>query len=465
MATPTDNHLQRKLTNRHLQMIALGGAIGTGLFYGSASTISLTGPAIILSYFLGGIIVFLIMRMLGEMCVQHPISGSFSSYAEKFWGEFPAYLSGWSYLTAWILCSMAELTAIGIYINFWFPDVPQWTTALVCLLLVTAANLINVRMYGELETFMSMVKVIAVICMIAFGLYLLFTTPSYGSFPDNFSNIWKIDGFFPHGWYGVACSMAVVLFSFAGIELIGMTAAEVQDPEKHMPTAINQVLVRIMLFYVGTMIVLMALFPWNQIGTSGSPFVEIFSKMGITIAAHILNFVVMIAALSVYNSGMYANGRMLYSLAKKGKAPKFLAIVSKNGVPVVGTLFSSGITLIAVVLNFFMPDKVFGYLMALVVVVLIVCWVSIVITHMKFRQMHIKAGTVDTIKFKSILFPFANYLCLAFFVFVLAIMATMDSMRPAVYLLPVWLIIMGVTYKLSHKPAPAAPEEEGVKAL
>lgn len=174
--------------------------------------------------------------------------------------------------------------------------------------------------------------------------------------------------------------------------------------------------------------------------------------MGITIAAHILNFVVMIAALSVYNSGMYANGRMLYSLAKKGKAPKFLATVFQKRRTGCWHLVLLGITLIAVVLNFFMPDKVFGYLMALVVVVLIVCWVSIVITHMKFRQMHIKAGTVDTIKFKSILFPFANYLCLAFFVFVLAIMATMDSMRRSeVYLLPVWLIIMGVTYKMSHK--------------
>ncbi len=458
MATPNDNHLQRKLTNRHLQMIALGGAIGTGLFYGSASTISLTGPAIILSYFIGGIIVFLIMRMLGEICVEHPISGSFATYAEKFWGPFPAFLSGWSYLTAWILASMAELTAIGIYINFWFPDVPQWTTALVCLILVTAANLINVRIYGELETFMSGIKVLAVIAMIVFGLYLLFTTPSYGTFPDNFSNIWNNGGFFPHGWYGVACSMAVVLFSFAGVELIGMTAAEVEDPEKHMPTAINQVLARVMLFYVGTMIVLMALFPWDKIGASGSPFVEIFAKMGITVAAHILNFVVMIAALSVYNSGMYANGRMLYSLSRKGKAPKFLSKLSKNGVPTVGILFSSAITLIAVLLNYIMPDKVFGYLMALVVVVFMVCWFTIIVTHIKFRKLHEAAGTVNAIKFKSILYPFSNYLCIVFFAFVLAVMFSMDSMRPAVYLLPVWLIIMGVSYKLTHKPE-TAPEE------
>lgn len=451
METSKTNHLQRKLTNRHLQMIALGGAIGTGLFYGSASTISLTGPGIILSYFIGGIIVFLIMRMLGEICIEHPISGSFSTYAEKFWGQFPGYLTGWSYLTAWILGSMAELTAIGIYINFWFPDVPQWASALVCLLVVTTANLVNVRMYGEMETVMSSIKVIAIIAMIGFGLYILFTTPSYGAFPDTFSNIWSNGGFLPHGWYGVACSIAVALFSFAGIELIGLTAAEVEDPEKHIPTAINQVLARIMLFYVGTMVVLMALFPWNQIGASGSPFVEIFDKMGITAAAHILNFVVLIAALSVYNSGVYANGRLLYSMARKGKAPKALRKLSKNGVPVIATLFSSGLTLIAVLMNFIIPDKVFSYIMALVVVVLIVCWVSIIITHIKFRQYHEKQGTVKTLKFKSILYPFADYLCLAFFVFVLGVMFTMDSMRPAVYLLPIWLLLMGITYKISHK--------------
>lgn len=457
--TSTKNHLQRKLTNRHLQMIALGGAIGTGLFYGSASTIAITGPAIILSYLVGGIIMFLIMRMLGEICVEHPISGSFSAYAEEFWGQFPAYLSGWSYLTAWILTSMAELTAIGIYINFWFPGVPQWVTALVCLIAVTIANLINVRMYGELETFMSGVKVLAVIAMIVFGLYLLFTTPSYSPFPDNFSNIWTNGGFIPHGWYGVACSMAVVLFSFAGVELIGMTAAEVQEPEKHMPTAINQVLVRVMIFYVGTMIVLMALFPWDKIGASGSPFVEIFAKMGINVAAHILNFVVLIAAISVYNSGMYANGRMLYSLARKGKAPKALRHLSKTGIPTTGILFSSGMTFIAVLLNYIMPEKVFNYLMALGVVVFIVCWATIVITHLKFRQMHEKQGTVDAIKFKSILYPYANYLCIAFFIVVLAVMATMESMQPAVLLLPIWLIIMAVSYKMTHKTVTVTTNE------
>lgn len=462
LETSTKNHLQRKLTNRHLQMIALGGAIGTGLFYGSASTIAITGPAIILSYLVGGIIMFLIMRMLGEICVEHPISGSFSTYAEKFWGEFPAYVSGWSYLTAWILTSMAELTAIGIYINFWFPDIPQWVTALVCLVAVTIANLINVRMYGELETLMSSIKVLAVISMIVFGLYLLFTTPSYGAFPDNFSNIWTNGGFIPHGWYGVACSMAVVLFSFAGVEFIGMTAAEVQEPEKHIPTAINQVLVRVMIFYIGTMIVLLALFPWDKIGANGSPFVEIFANIGIKAAAHILNFVVLIAAISVYNSGMYANGRMLYSLARNGKAPKGLRYLSKTGIPTRGILFSSGMTLLAVLLNFIMPEKVFNYLMALGVVVFIVCWTTIVMTHLKFRQQHIKQGTVATIKFKSILYPYSNYLCLAFFIIVIAVMFTMESMRPAVYLLPIWLIIMTITYKISHKKQNSTSESVSI---
>ena len=311
--------MNRGLKNRHLQMIALGGAIGTGLFYGSASTIALAGPAVMLSYLLGGIVIFFIMRMLGEMAVDEPVSGSFSYYAAKYWGAFPGFLSGWNYWFNYVIVSMAELTAVGIYMNYWLPDFPQWLSALICLVIITLINLINVSVYGEFEFWMAIIKVSAIICMIVLGAYLVLAAPA--GFPANFSNLWSHGGFFPNGAWGVAMSIVVVMFSFGGIELIGITAGEAADPDRTIPKAINQVIWRILIFYVGTMLVLMALWPWNEVGMEASPFVQIFSNVGIPAAAHILNFVVLTAAISVYNSAIYSNSRMLYGLALKGDAP------------------------------------------------------------------------------------------------------------------------------------------------
>ena len=293
------SEMKRGLKNRHLQMIALGGAIGTGLFYGSASTIALAGPAVMLSYLIGGVVIFFIMRMLGEMAVDEPVSGSFSYYATKYWGKFPGFLSGWNYWFNYVLVSMAELTAVGIYMQFWYPDMPQWIAALVCLVVITVVNLINVRLYGEFEFWMALVKISAIVLMIVLGLCLLFGSGQ--PFPDNISNIWQNGGFMPNGWWGLALSITVVMFSFGGIELIGITAGEAENPDHTIPKAINQVIWRILIFYVGTMAVLMALWPWNKVGMEASPFVQIFSNVGVPAAAHILNFVVLTAAVSVYN--------------------------------------------------------------------------------------------------------------------------------------------------------------------
>ena len=313
--------MKRGLKNRHLQMIALGGAIGTGLFYGSTSTIALAGPSVMLAYLAGGIVIFFIMRMLGEMAVDEPVSGSFSYYAAKYWGRFPGFLSGWNYWFNYVLVSMAELTAVGIYMNFWFPDLPQWLSALVCLVSITALNLVNVKAYGEAEFWMALIKIAAIVSMILLGLGLLFSSGQ--PFPENFSNLWSNGGFLPHGVWGLLEATAVVMFSFGGIELIGITAGEAENPDRTIPRAINQVIWRILIFYVGTMAVLMALWPWDQVGTQASPFVQIFDNVGVPAAAHILNFVVLTAAVSVYNSAIYSNSRMLYGLAKEGEAPAF----------------------------------------------------------------------------------------------------------------------------------------------
>ena len=445
MGKPTK--MKRGLKNRHLQMIALGGAIGTGLFYGSTSTIALAGPAVMLAYLLGGIVIFFIMRMLGEMAVDEPVSGSFSYYATKYWGKFPGFLSGWNYWFNYVLVSMAELTAVGIYMQFWYPYLPEWIAALICLVVITAINLINVTIYGEFEFWMALIKIAAIVLMIVLGLYLLLSGPQ--SFPDNFSNIWVNGGFLPNGWWGLALATAVVMFSFGGIELIGITAGEAEEPEKSIPRAINQVIWRILLFYVGTMAVLMALWPWNKVGAEASPFVQIFSHVGVPAAAHILNFVVLTAAVSVYNSAIYSNSRMLYGLASKDEAPEFLAQLSGRGVPVKGIFVSSGITLICVALNYFFPGKVFMYLMSIATIAATISWMTITITHLKFRR-HCQAQGKAT-KFRSPFYPAINYVCIAFLVGVWYFMLQIPDMALAVYLLPVWLLALWLGYLYREK--------------
>ncbi len=444
--------MKRGLKNRHLQMIALGGAIGTGLFYGSASTIALAGPAVILSYLLGGIVIFFIMRMLGEMAVDEPVSGSFSHYATKYWGRFAGFVSGWNYWFNYVLVSMAELTAVGIYVHYWLPDVPQWLSALICLVIITAVNLINVSAYGEFEFWMALIKITAIVLMIVLGLYLLGIAPQ--PFPENFSNLWANGGFLPNGWWGMGLATAVVMFSFGGIELIGITAGEAENPDRTIPRAINQVIWRILIFYVGTMIVLMALWPWNKVGMEASPFVQIFENVGIPAAAHILNFVVLTAAISVYNSAIYSNSRMLYGLAKKGEAPQIFTRLSARGVPVIGILVSSGCTLVVVALNYFLEGHVFMYLMTIATCAAVISWVVICITHLKFRAL-CAAQHKDT-RFKALLYPVANYLCLAFLAGVIFFMAQIPDMQLAVIFLPIWLIVLAIGYQLYKKNQPQA---------
>ena len=439
--------MHRGLKNRHLQMIALGGAIGTGLFYGSASTISMAGPAVILSYFACGIIIFFIMRMLGEMSVDEPVAGSFSHYAAKYWGPLAGFIAGWNYWFLYVIVSMAELTAVSIYVSYWLPDLPHWVAALVCLIVITAVNLINVRMYGEIEFFMSMIKVTAIISMIILGLGLLLTDAR--PFPDNFSNLWINGGFFPNGVWGMVISVVPVLFSFGGIELIGITAGEAENPDVTIPRAINQVIYRILIFYVGTMTVLMALWPWNEVGMEASPFVQIFDNVGIPAAAHILNFVVLAAAVSVYNSAIYSNSRMLYSLARTGGAPSFLSQLSARKVPVNGILLSSGITLIVVALNYFFPGQIFMYLLSVVTCAVVISWFLIVVTHLKFKQ-HCERTNHPT-KFHSIAYPLTNYLCMAFMIGVVVMMSTMEDTRLAVIVMPIWLALIFIGYRYQRR--------------
>ena len=449
MKTNSQQSLKRGLKNRHLQMIALGGAIGTGLFYGSASTIQLAGPAISLSYLIGGCVIFFIMRMLGEMAVDNPVSGSFSSYANTYWHEFVGFLSGWNYWMNYVIVSMVELTAVGIYINYWLPDVPQWLSALICLIIITVINLINVKLYGEFEFCTAIIKVVAICCMIIFGIYIICT--DMGTFPENLSNLWSHGGYLPNGWWGLALSLVVVMFSFGGIELIGITAGEADEPQKSIPKAINQVIWRILIFYIGTLVVLMILYPWNEVGLEASPFVQIFSNIGIPAAANILNFVVIVAALSVYNSSLYSTSRILHNLAQNGNAPKMFASLSRRGIPMVGILVSTAISLLLVILTYILPEKVFMYLLSTVVAALVITWTTIAITHMKFRMKFIQENRLDELHFKAFLFPYINYFCFIFLAAIVVIMFFMEDMRISLGALVVWVAFIYITYKLRAK--------------
>ena len=441
--------LQRGLKNRHIQLIAMGGAIGTGLFLGSAHVIQSAGPSIILGYAIGGLIAFLIMRQLGEMIVHEPVAGSFSHFANKYWGKFPGFIAGWNYWILYILVAMTELTAVAKYINYWWPHIPAWASVLTFFIIITLVNLCNVKFYGESEFWLSIIKVTAIVAMIIFGLYLLFTAG-----PDSttsFTNLWVHDGFFPHGFEGLFYMLAFLMFAFGGIELIGMAAAEADDPEKTIPKAINQIIPRILVFYIGSIIILLSLVPWNHF-TGGSletsPFVKVFSLIGIEWAAGLVNFVILTAALSVYNSGMYANSRMLFGLAKQGNAPKIFAKTNKEGVPIPAVLFSAVLIFGCVLLNYFAPEDALSNLIYIVVGALVLNWAMIVTTHLKFRSAMKASGQQS--KFPALWAPISNYVVLAFIATVLYIMWT-QGLAGAVIMIPIWIIIMFVLFQLLYR--------------
>ena len=442
MSKLEQGNLKHGLSNRHIQLIALGGAIGTGLFLGISQSIKLAGPSVILGYAIAGFIAFLMMRQLGEMVVQEPVSGSFSHFAYKYWGSFAGFMSGWNYWVLNILVCMAELSAIGLYIQYWWPEIPTWASALVFFLLINGINLLHVKLFGEMEFWFSIVKILAILAMIGFGSYLLATGkagPQAG-----ISNLWALGGFFPFGVEGLVMAMAVIIFAFGGIELFGITAAEARDPDKTLPKAVNQIIYRILIFYIATLFVLFALFPWNQMAEGGSPFVMVFASLDSQGVATMLNFVILTAAVSVYNGTSYCSSRMLLGLAQQGNAPKFLKKINKNGIPTNAVLVSAFVTVLCVILNYIFPEKAFGLLMMLVVAAIVINWIVISWTHLKFRKAMLAQG--ETTKFPSIAYPFSNYLCIVFMLGILVVMSLTADMRIAVMMIPAWILCLMLAY-------------------
>lgn len=465
--THKKHELKRGLSNRHIQLIALGGAIGTGLFLGIGPAAVLAGPSVILGYTLAGIIAFFIMRQLGEMVVEEPVSGSFSHFAYKYWGNFAGFASGWNYWILYILVSMSELTAIGIYVQYWWPEIPLWASSLFFFLAITALNLGSVKMFGEAEFWFSIIKVVAIIGMIIFGTYLLIS--GTGGEQATLANLTNNGGFFPKGWFektetgyqGLLSVMAIIMFSFGGLELIGITAAEAENPERNIPKATNQVIYRILIFYVGALIILFSLSPWATITTETSPFVTVFDNLkglhfnlfgkeisGTNLIANALNLIVLTAALSVYNSSVYSNSRMLYGLAEQGNAPKFLKYLNKNASPTRAIMVSSCFAGLCIIINKFVPEQAFRILMSLVVSCLIINWVMISLTHLKFRK--VKQIQEVKLKFPSLLFPVSNYICILFLILILGIMF-ITGMHVSVILIPIWLFLLYLAFQAIKK--------------
>ncbi|KAA2239853.1 amino acid permease [Chitinophaga agrisoli] len=460
---PEAQQLKRGLQNRHIQLIALGGAIGTGLFLGIGPAAVMAGPSVILGYAMAGLIAFFIMRQLGEMVVEEPVSGSFSHFAYRYWGSFAGFAAGWNYWVLYILVSMSELTAIGIYVHFWWPEIPLWCSSLFFFIAINALNLSAVKVYGEAEFWFSIIKVVAIIAMIVFGIYLLLS--GSGGAQANVGNLWNDGGFFPKGllqadgkggYQGLFAAIALIMFSFGGLELIGITAAEADQPERTIPKATNQVIYRILIFYVGALVILFSLSPWKQITTDSSPFVMVFESLkgfqftflGKTVyftslIANVLNLIVLTAALSVYNSCVYSNSRMLFGLAEQGNAPAFLSKLNKNHVPVKAILVSGLFAAICIVVNKLIPEKALEVLMSLVVSSLIINWLMISVVHLRFKKNKQDAGMQT--KFPSFIYPVSNYICLVFLLGILALMCITGMWLP-VALIPGWLVFLYFCY-------------------
>ncbi|MFC4763805.1 amino acid permease [Dyella koreensis] len=437
--------LKRGLQERHIRLMALGSAIGVGLFLGSANAIKLAGPAILLSYIMGGVAIFIIMRALGEMAVHNPVAGSFSRYAQDYLGPLPGYLTGWNYWFMWLVTCVAEITAVGIYMGIWFPDVPQWIWALAALAAMGAVNLAAVKAYGEFEFWFAMIKVVTIVLMIiGGGAMILFGLGNHGV-ATGISNLWAHGGFMPNGAQGMLMALQMVMFAYLGVEMIGLTAGEADNPNKSIPDAINSVFWRILIFYVGALFVILSIYPWNELGTHGSPFVMTFERLGIKSAAGIINFVVLTAALSSCNGGIYSTGRMLYNLAQQGQAPRVFAVTSRGGIPHRAIQISIIALLLGVLLNYLVPAKVFVWVTSVATFGAIWTWGVVLITQMKFRR-SLSDAERQRLVFRMPLYPYASWVALAFLVLVIGLMAHFPDTRVALVVGPLWLVLLTVLY-------------------
>ncbi|MDB6091278.1 MAG: D-serine/D-alanine/glycine transporter [Gammaproteobacteria bacterium] len=447
-----ESSLSRNLQSRHIQLIAIGGTIGVGLFLGSAKAIHHAGPGLLGAYVVGGVAIFFIMRALGELLTYRPVAGSFAAYADEFCGPFAGFVTGWSYWFMWVVTAMAELTAIGIYVRYWLPEVPQWLPALVTLVVLYGSNQLAVRVFGELEFWFALIKVVTIIALILGGLVVIvFHVGELGA-TASFDNLWSHGGFLPFGILGVLLTLQIVMFAYSGVELIGVTAGEAENPEVVLPKATNGIIFRILIFYVGALLIIMALVPWTDLSPSTSPFVFVFEKMRVPAAATIINLVVITAATSSCNSGIFSTGRMLYSLALRGQAPRALASLNAQRVPAAGIHVSAAVMLVGVVLNYVVPEEVFTWVTSIALIGTLWTWAIIMVAHRNYRRA-VQAGRVKAASYRMPGAPYANWLVVAFIIIVSGMLWLQPDTRVALYVAPFWFGLLGLGYsQLKSQP-------------
>lgn len=439
-----NTELERGLSSRHLQMIAIGGAIGTGLFLGSGEAIKTAGPALILAYAITGFFTYVMMRAVGELLMSNTNLRSFIDFVRLYLGERWEFVIGWAYWLSWASLAMANLTATGIYLRYWFPALPQWLAPLLVVILLIGVNLINVRWFGELESGFASVKVFAIIGLIVAGLWMIATGFSTNGTTASFANLFDHGGFFAMGGWGFLLAFPMVIFAFTGIEMVGLMAGETANPKKDLPKAIKSVPKRISFFYVGSLAIIMAIYPWNQLDANQSPFVQVFAGLGIGFAADLVNFVVLTSAMSAANSAIFSTSRTLYVLAKNKQAPKALAKLSKQNVPVNGMLVSVAAFLFGVLLNYFYPTSVFVMITGVATISFIFVWILILLTHIKYKNT-LDAPTTD---FKMPLFPVSSYVTILFYVAVLIMLLFNPTTQVSVVAAIIYFSAMAIGYTI-----------------
>ena len=446
--------LMRSMTARQMEMISLGGAIGVGLFMGSTSTIKWTGPSVLLAYIFVGVILYIVMRALGEILYINPSTGSFADYATDYISPLAGYLAEWAAVFQYIVVGISEVVAATEYLRFWWPNVSAFWSGVIIIVFLLLANIVSAKAYGALEFWFAMIKVVTIILMIILGLLVIVLGVGNHGHPIGFSNLWSHGGFFTNGIKGFFFSMAIIVGSYQGIELIGISAGEVADPQKAIVKSVRTVLWRILIFYVGAIFVIVTIYPWNQLSAIGSPFVETFTKVGITAAAGIINFVVLTAALSGANSGIYSSSRMLFKLAHDGEAPKTFGHISKRIVPNHAIFGITGGILIGFILNIIlsMVNKTMSELFVVVysssVLPGMVAWFVILLAELRFRKNN--PDLMENHPFKLPLYPYSNYFALIMLVIIVVFMFINPETRVSVSVGAGVLILATVVYYIRH---------------
>ncbi|WP_017177889.1 amino acid permease [Actinomyces timonensis] len=439
-------HLQRRLTNRHIQLIAIGGAIGTGLFMGSGKTISLAGPGVLLVYAIIGGFLFLVMRALGEVLLSNLEYKSFADVAHDLIGPWAGFFTGWTYYFCWLVTAIAEVIAITQYVQHWWPTVPLWLPATVTVALLLSLNLTTVRAFGEIEFWFSIIKIVAILALVVVGIVLVvigFTAPngavaSLGNLGDLSDPVGSL---FPNGFSGFTGAFQIAVFAFVGTELIGTAAAEAKDPEVTLPKAINAIPVRILLFYLGALTAIMMVTPWREV-TESSPFVAMFSLAGFGLAASLVNFVVLTAAASSANSGMYSTSRMLYGLSWSEHGPAVFKRLTSRSVPGPALVVTCAALLTAIPLLYTTSSIIDAFTVVTTVasVLFILVWIIIVVSYLRFRSLHPERHEASAFKMPGD--RVSAWASIVFFAFVVWTLIQAEDTRLAVLVSPLWLVVM-----------------------